>query len=112
MSSSSGGPGELRLMASWELALLDGFELRGRGRAVPVPHSAQRVLAFVALHDQPVLRRYVAGKLWAESSEEHATSSLRSSLWRLRQAGRGLIDVVGPRLRPPVRPAALGSCTG
>ena len=85
-------------MGPWRLALLEGFELHDRGRPVPVPLSAQRVLAFVALHEHPVLRRHVACKLWVESNEEHATSSLRSSLWRLRQTGRGLLEVVGARL--------------
>jgi DNA-binding SARP family transcriptional activator len=81
------------------LALLDGFELRDNGNTIPVSPSAQRVLAFVALHEQSVLRRYAASKLWLDSNEEHATSSLRSSLWRLRQSGYELIEVAGPRLR-------------
>jgi DNA-binding SARP family transcriptional activator len=97
--SSSGGPGEARLRPSFRLFLLDGFELRDRTGPLPVPLSAQRVLAFVALHEHPVLRRYVASKLWVESTEEHATSSLRSSLWRLRHAGCYVMEVAGPRLR-------------
>ena len=81
------------------LALLDGFELRDNGDTIPVSPSSQRLLAFVALHEQSVLRRYAASKLWLESNEEHATSSLRSSLWRLRRSGYELIEVAGPRLR-------------
>jgi DNA-binding SARP family transcriptional activator len=86
-------------MSGPRLALLDGFELRDNGNAIPVSLSAQRVLAFVALHEQSVMRRYVASKLWLDSNEEHATSSLRSSLWRLRRSGYELIEVAGPRLR-------------
>jgi DNA-binding SARP family transcriptional activator len=99
MPSSSGGAGRARPMPSFRLTLLDGFELRDHTAPLPVPLSAQRVLAFVALHDHPVLRRYVASKLWVDSSEEHATSSLRSSLWRLRHAGCDVMEVVGPRFR-------------
>ena len=86
-------------MGSARLTLLDGFELRDRTGLLAIPLSAQRVLAFVALHDEPVLRRYVAGKLWADSSEEHATSSLRSSLWRIRNARCDAVEVVGSRIR-------------
>jgi DNA-binding SARP family transcriptional activator len=99
MPPSSGGPGAERLMPLFRLTLLDCFELRNDTGPLPVPLSAQRVLAFVALHDHPVLRRYVASKLWVESNEEHATSSLRSSLWRLRHAGCDVMEVVGPRFR-------------
>jgi DNA-binding SARP family transcriptional activator len=81
------------------LALLGGFELRSNGNTVDLPMSAQRLLAFVALQDHPVLRTYVAGMLWLESSDEHATSSLRSALWRLRQSGYDLVEAVGPKLR-------------
>lgn len=86
-------------MGSVRLTLLDGFELRDRTGLLAIPVSAQRVLAFVALHDEPVLRRYVACKLWVESNEEHATSSLRSSLWRIRNAGCDAVEVVGSRIR-------------
>ena len=81
------------------LALFDGFELRYGSRVVPLPLTAQRVLAFVALQEHSVLRRYVACMLWVDSTEEHATSSLRSVLWRLRRSGHNLIEVEGPRIR-------------
>jgi DNA-binding SARP family transcriptional activator len=86
-------------LAGPRLDLLDGFELRCAGVPVPLPMSAQRVLAFVALHDHPVLRTYVAGKLWLESPEDHATSSLRSALWRLRKSGYDLLEATGHKLR-------------
>jgi DNA-binding SARP family transcriptional activator len=81
------------------LALFDGFELRYGCHVVPLPLTAQRVLAFVALQEHSVLRRYVACMLWVDSTEEHATSSLRSVLWRLRRSGHNLVEVEGPRLR-------------
>jgi DNA-binding SARP family transcriptional activator len=99
MPSSFGGFEAARLMASAQLTLLDGFAFRDRTGLLAVPLSAQRVLAFVALHDEPVLRRYVASRLWTDSDEEHATSSLRSSLWRIRNAGCAALEVVGARIR-------------
>lgn len=81
------------------VALLNGFELRYGAEVVPLPLSEQRVLAFVALQEHAVLRRYVACTLWLDSTEEHATSSLRSALWRLRRSGHDLLEVMGPRLR-------------
>ncbi len=80
------------------LKLLDGFDLVCAGRFTPLPLSAQRVLAFVALHDRPLLRPYVAGSLWLDSSQERAYASLRSALWRLHRSGHGLVQSVGPRL--------------
>jgi DNA-binding SARP family transcriptional activator len=65
---------------------------------VDLPASAQRVLAFIALHDGS-LRRFVAGSLWLDSSQERAQASLRSALWRLRGCGLALVDSSGPRLR-------------
>lgn len=80
------------------LDLFDGFELRYDGTTVPLPMSAQRVVAFVALQDHAVPRGYVACKLWLESPEDHATSSLRSALWRLRQSGCDVIESAGRKL--------------
>jgi DNA-binding SARP family transcriptional activator len=74
------------------LRLLNGFELRSNGERVAVPLPGQRLLAFLALQVQPVLRPYVAGVLWLNSSEEHAAASLRSALWRLRRPGFDLVE--------------------
>jgi DNA-binding SARP family transcriptional activator len=74
------------------LGLLDGFELRHRGARVRLPLSAQRLLAFLALHGRPLQRLYVSGTLWLESSQEHASASLRTTLWRLRRPGCVLVE--------------------
>jgi DNA-binding SARP family transcriptional activator len=58
---------------------------------VQVPLSAQRVLAFLALHDRPLQRVYVAGKLWLDANEERANASLRTALWRVGRVSHGLI---------------------
>src|SRR5947208_3414756 len=75
-----------------ELGLLRGFELLDRDRQVRLPFSAQRVLAFLALHDRPLQRVYVAGSLWLDSTEAHANASLRTALWRLRRPSCRLVE--------------------
>ena len=60
--------------------------------------SAQRLVAFLALHDRPLLRSYVAGTLWLDTSDERAHANLRSTLWRLHRCNRGLVEVRGQQL--------------
>ena len=84
--------------AETSLSLLNSFELRCDGRVVDLPLSAQRLLAFVALHEHPLLRVYVAGMLWTDASDERAGASLRSSLWRLNRPGHHLVDATSSRL--------------
>lgn len=75
-------------MSAAELGLLHGFEVRVGGRTLDLPISVQRLVAFIALHERPLQRLYVAGSLWLDSSEERANASLRTALWRLcRQCG-------------------------
>jgi DNA-binding SARP family transcriptional activator len=81
------------------LSLLNAFELRCDGCVVDLPPSAQRLLAFVALHDHPLQRVYVAGMLWIDASDERAGASLRSSLWRLNRPGHLLVDSTSTHLR-------------
>ena len=87
-----------------ELRLLDGFEVRRDGAAVALPQSACRLVAFLALHERPLHRIYVAGSLWLESTDDHANASLRSTLWRLGRQDRALVDADGNlvRLAPEV----------
>jgi DNA-binding SARP family transcriptional activator len=80
------------------LTLLGAFRLVCGGEPVELPLSAQRVLAFVALHDDPLHRPYVAGSLWLDSPEERAYASLRSALWRLHRHGRDLVETKGQQL--------------
>lgn len=84
--------------AAVRLRLLDGFELRQGLKIIPVALSAQRLLAFLALHTRPLQRVYVSGNLWLESSEMHANASLRTALWRLRRQGRGVVEVTSRKL--------------
>jgi DNA-binding SARP family transcriptional activator len=85
-------------MAGVRLTLLNAFALECDGVAVQLPASAQRVLAFVALHEHPVRRPYVAGSLWLDSPEERAYANLRSALWRLRRFGSRLVEAEASEL--------------
>lgn len=67
------------------LHLLAGFGVDVDGEAVPLPGSAQRLVAFVALHERPVLRPYAAGTLWLDWPEARAAGNLRSALWRIQR---------------------------
>ena len=78
--------------------LLQGFELTNRGQPVRLQLSAQRVVAFVALQRRAVERLYVAGRLWPDSSERHASASLRTVLWRLRQTNVPIVDANSTRI--------------
>src|ERR1700675_2929802 len=82
-----------------ELRLLDAFDVVCGGESVGLPLAAQRLTAFLALHERPVLRSYVAGALWPETPEERAHANLRSTLWRLHRCHRSLVDVRGQQLR-------------
>jgi DNA-binding SARP family transcriptional activator len=95
-----------------KLALLNSFELRCGSDPVPLPPSAQRLLALLALHERPVRRLHVAGTLWVDTPEERAAANLRSSLWRLNRPGPRLVETAGlqlrldPRVRVDVRESA------
>ena len=81
------------------LALLNGFELRHGDTLVRLALPAQRLVAFLALQEHAVLRSYVASTLWLDSTEERAFGSLRSALWRLRQADFELVEVTSRAIR-------------
>jgi DNA-binding SARP family transcriptional activator len=85
-------------MNAASLQLLHCFHLAVAGRTVALPMSAQRVLAFLALHPHALRRVHVAGSLWLDSPEERAFASLRSALWRLQQAGGDVVEANGALL--------------
>jgi DNA-binding SARP family transcriptional activator len=65
------------------LNLLHDFELCRAGQLVTMSPSAQRLVSFVALQDRPVRRAQVSSALWMDASEDRASASLRSTLWRI-----------------------------
>jgi|HubBroStandDraft_6_1064221.scaffolds.fasta_scaffold554903_2 DNA-binding SARP family transcriptional activator len=81
------------------LSLLDGFELRLDGTPVEVTPGGQRLLAFLAVQERPVLAEYVAACLWIDRSNELARANLRATLGQIRQAGLTLVDSAGGHLR-------------
>lgn len=82
-----------------QLCLLGSFEVATESCAVQLPATAQRLLAFIALHDHPVQRMYAAGTLWPDACEQRAAGSLRSAIWRLRGPACDLVEASGPALR-------------
>jgi DNA-binding SARP family transcriptional activator len=86
-------------VAAPAITILGGFELRVGGAPVPLQPSAQRLVAFLALHGRPVQRAYVAGSLWLDASEGRATASLRTTLWRAATAAAGqLVEATATHL--------------
>ena len=73
--------------------LLDGFQLLVDEHTVPVPPSAQRLLAYLALHQSPATRTATAAALWPGTSDRRAAACLRSALWRLVKPPHPLVEV-------------------
>jgi DNA-binding SARP family transcriptional activator len=97
------------------LALLEGFALTRDGAEVALPTPARRLLAFLALRDQPLLRDYVAETLWIDATRDHAAGSMRSALFTVRRACPDAVEasngrlVVGPSLVIDVREAVTSA---
>lgn len=87
------------------LQMLGGFDLLSRGERVVLPPSAERVVAYVALHQGPATRSQVAGTLWLDVPDERAMANLRSALWRMRRPGVEIMESTGEHLSisPEVR---------
>ena len=69
-----------------------------------MPLSSQRVVALLALHEQPVTRAYLAACLWPDVGEPRARGNLRSAIWRLSEPRRAFLEANGiyVRLHPDV----------
>ncbi len=80
--------------AQGSLSLLGGFSLVVSGTRIAIPIHAQRVLAYLSLV-QPAhtthLRAALAEQLWTEVPAERSQASLRTALWRIRQADPHLV---------------------
>ena len=97
-SRTIGLMGSTASSTSVRLGLLGGFRLSVEAEEVSLPMNAQRLVSFLALHDQPLLRMFVGGSLWGESSDSHAGGSLRSALWRLKSAPYPLVDLTADHI--------------
>ncbi len=80
------------------VTLLQRFEVRSGHERVELPPAAQRVIAFLALHDGMLNRVYVAGKLWTNSSQTGANASLRTILWRLKRMPSPVVAVTATQV--------------
>ncbi len=74
------------------LTLLGGFELRDGSRCASVPPHVQRLVAFLALHDRPLRRAYVSGRLWIDVRQEQAFGALRTTLWRAQKVRPAVVE--------------------
>jgi DNA-binding SARP family transcriptional activator len=63
------------------------------GQKVRLPHSVERVVAYLGLASQPVHRFKLAGALWPDAADIMAARSLRTALWRLNRGGTSIVDV-------------------
>jgi DNA-binding SARP family transcriptional activator len=81
------------------LTLTSEFELTVEGQCRCVPHSVERVLAYLALNERPVSRTKLAGTLWIDLPERRAANNLRTTLWRLGRAGGHLLTADPDRLQ-------------
>src|SRR5262249_2588193 len=76
-----------------------GFALElGSGR-VPLPSSAARLVALLAIHDRMLARPLVAGLLWPDTANPAATACLRTTVWRLGKVAPGVIAVTASHIR-------------
>lgn len=69
------------------LHLLSGPFITCGQQRLEIPEGSKRLLAFVALHNRRIDRRYAAGALWPNGDDQRASGNLRSALWRLNLAG-------------------------
>jgi DNA-binding SARP family transcriptional activator len=80
------------------LRLLGGFELTTDDGPVELADSAQHLVSFLALRRRPQTRLCVAGNLWPDRCDDRATANLRSTLWRARIHGCGIVVAKGSLL--------------
>jgi len=80
------------------ISLLGGFGLSDGRVDIALAEGPQRLLAFLALRKRPVRRTLAAGALWPDVSQEHAGSSLRSTLARLDDGARSALAVTASQL--------------
>ena len=80
------------------ISLLGGFGLSDGRVDVALADGPQRLLAFLALRKRPVRRTLAAGALWPDVNDEHAASSLRSTLARLDEGARSALTVTASQL--------------
>lgn len=79
-------------VAGWDLHLLGGWQLSRDGAWVDVASRQKRLISAVALVGAHP-RAYFASLLWPDSSEAHATGSLRTTLFETTRQLPSLVRV-------------------
>ena len=101
MAGTRRGNGQARTAGGDEprIVLQGRFAVFTGDSPVGLPHSSERVVAYLAVQSRAVPRGTVAEALWSTSSAEHAGAALRTALWRLGpELGRRLVAGEGHAL--------------
>jgi DNA-binding SARP family transcriptional activator len=80
------------------IGLVGAFSLHDGARTIQLARSVQRLLAYIALRELPLLRSHVAGTLWPEATDARAMGNLRSALWRVRMLPGRFVDTNGEEM--------------
>ncbi|HEY5983617.1 MAG TPA: BTAD domain-containing putative transcriptional regulator [Anaerolineales bacterium] len=78
-----------------EITTLGGFSVGVNGQALQNigSHKARALLAYLAVESKPHSRAELVTLFWPESTEQHASTSLRVVLSELRRSVRGYLDI-------------------
>lgn len=78
-----------------EIRTLGGFSMGANGRDLKNlgSHKAEALLVYLAVEGKPHSRSELVALFWPESTEEHASTSLRVVLSALRRSLRGCLDI-------------------
>ncbi|MEV5967182.1 BTAD domain-containing putative transcriptional regulator [Kribbella sp. NPDC051952] len=82
-----------------EVRLLGGFEIIHNAQVLDLKPGTERLVAFLALLERAVERRYAAFRLWPDKGENRAMANLRSALWRLRPLPVTLVEATSTHVR-------------
>ncbi|MDE9364050.1 bacterial transcriptional activator domain-containing protein [Luteipulveratus sp. YIM 133132] len=77
-----------------ELRVIGAFQTRFDGHVRTLPHSAERLIAVVALIG-PLARSYAGRLLWPDAPAARARANLRAALARSGVAGAGIVHISG-----------------
>ena len=75
----------------FDLRLLGGFALFRDAQPINLQPQPRRLVAYLALRPEPMLRRTIAEKLWPDRRETHAHAALRACLFQVEQTAPGLV---------------------
>lgn len=74
------------------IVLQGRFAVYAGDSPLQLPHSSERVVAYLAVQCRAVSRGTVAEALWSTATADHAGAALRTALWRLGpELGRRLV---------------------